>query len=270
MSNNLSRIDYGVFYPVLQQMAPYPTCSPNNYCIDLSNSKFKKVNNLVRMDLIIENDYADPIDCEGDPCHLAWLIRDNRHLMKYIGYSGRCSNYTSLSDLDPNTICPVVITQSAPAVCPPVDSYWPCTCSGDASIGDNSTILLDCGFKQLGDERMNEILNVFLTTPGVSAVSTMYLYGNGLTKVPQQVAKFSRLSSVSLSGNAIRHIASGAFDFSSTPLRFLYLSRNEIVSIEPDAFKDCDYYFCYCYNMFFIHFQFNIAISFTSDRKSVV
>jgi hypothetical protein len=39
MSNNLSRFDYGVFYPVLKQMAPYPTCSPNNYCIDLSNSK---------------------------------------------------------------------------------------------------------------------------------------------------------------------------------------------------------------------------------------
>ena len=26
----------------------------------------------------------DPIDCESDPCHLAWLVRDNRQLLKVI------------------------------------------------------------------------------------------------------------------------------------------------------------------------------------------
>jgi len=54
----------------------------------------------------------DPIDCEMDPCHLAWLIRDNRHLLSAIG--GQCSNGTLFDYLDPNafTDFPVIIIVS--------------------------------------------------------------------------------------------------------------------------------------------------------------
>ena len=49
---------------------------------------------------------TDPINCD---CHLAWLIRDNRHLLPGVIY-GKCSNGTSFKDLDPNGFasCPVI------------------------------------------------------------------------------------------------------------------------------------------------------------------
>ena len=46
--------------------------------------------------------YADKIDCVSDPCHLAWLIRDNRNLLKVVG-NGRCTDGKRFEDIDPNT-----------------------------------------------------------------------------------------------------------------------------------------------------------------------
>ena len=41
----------------------------------------------------------DPIDCVTDICHLAWLIRDNRHLLYVVGDATQCSNGTVFRDL---------------------------------------------------------------------------------------------------------------------------------------------------------------------------
>ena len=43
--------------------------------------------------------YADPIDCETDPCHLAWLLRDNRYLLSSFS-DAKCSNGTELKKVD--------------------------------------------------------------------------------------------------------------------------------------------------------------------------
>ena len=43
----------------------------------------------------------DPFDCSGDPCHLAWVIRDNRDLLEKIKGDPRCSNGTLIANLDP-------------------------------------------------------------------------------------------------------------------------------------------------------------------------
>ena len=51
----------------------------------------------------------DPIDCDSDPCHLAWLLRDNRHLLQSV-YNGTCSSLVRFEDIDPKTkfeLCPV-------------------------------------------------------------------------------------------------------------------------------------------------------------------
>ena len=52
---------------------------------------------------------SDRFDC-SDYCHLAWLIRDNRHLLQFVPF-GTCSYGTQFEDLDPNrfTDCPVII-----------------------------------------------------------------------------------------------------------------------------------------------------------------
>lgn len=42
---------------------------------------------------------ADPIDCESDICHLAWIIRDHRHLLKALFDGAYCLNGTELKDL---------------------------------------------------------------------------------------------------------------------------------------------------------------------------
>ena len=41
---------------------------------------------------------TDPMDCSD--CHLAWLIRDNRHLLAAV-YKGTCSNGTTFQQLEP-------------------------------------------------------------------------------------------------------------------------------------------------------------------------
>ena len=48
-----------------------------------------------------------PFDCSGDPCHLAWIIDENRHLLDNLAVDfrrhrskPRCSNGTYFHDLD--------------------------------------------------------------------------------------------------------------------------------------------------------------------------
>ena len=51
--------------------------------------------------------HIDPINCAD--CNLAWLIRDNRRLLKNVLYT-TCSNGTRFEDLNPNgyRTCPKV------------------------------------------------------------------------------------------------------------------------------------------------------------------
>ena len=61
--------------------------------------------------LIFVFSYIDPIDCESDPCHLAWLIRDNQYLFGVI-QNATCSNGKTLEELNPEDFnydkCPVL------------------------------------------------------------------------------------------------------------------------------------------------------------------
>jgi hypothetical protein len=51
---------------------------------------------------------TDAFDCVNDPCHLAWLVRDNRNLLSTV-QQGKCSNGSSFDQLDVNEFqnCPV-------------------------------------------------------------------------------------------------------------------------------------------------------------------
>ena len=49
----------------------------------------------------ISHYFLDPFDCSDDLCHLAWLIRDNRQLLKAT-YGATCSNGTYFERLNPN------------------------------------------------------------------------------------------------------------------------------------------------------------------------
>lgn len=51
---------------------------------------------------------SDPFDCDSDPCHLAWIIRDERLFLTHISETVSCSNGTLFLDLDPSGLvdCP--------------------------------------------------------------------------------------------------------------------------------------------------------------------
>ena len=117
--------------------------------------------------------------------------------------------------------------------CPPPASFAPCTCR-DGGERDGTT-WVDCSNKNLGDARIRDILNVFLS-PRVSPLGTLYLNNNSLTQVPEQIKLFPQLKKIWLDHNRIRMISSGAFDFIAR-LDKLSLYNNPVVSIEHGAFK---------------------------------
>ena len=63
----------------------------------------------MKVQLYIYYMYADPIDCERDICHLAWLIRDDPNLMvAFYNNIPTCSNGTRLDRLETSVFqsCP--------------------------------------------------------------------------------------------------------------------------------------------------------------------
>lgn len=59
------------------------------------------------MILFLLTNTADPFDCYSNPCHLAWLLRDNRNLLNSLT-NARCADGTAFEDLSSNLFdkCP--------------------------------------------------------------------------------------------------------------------------------------------------------------------
>lgn len=132
---------------------------------------------------------------------------------------------------------------SADIVCPPPESYAPCGCGLDVTAsGVEDTIAIECFDHFLGDARISEILDAFINTPSVSPVSTVALYRNLLTRVPEQIFNFTQLDSVFLDHNSIRTIHKNSFYFTRSP-RYVWLNNNQMTSMEPDAFQG----FCFSF-----------------------
>jgi hypothetical protein len=116
-------------------------------------------------------------------------------------------------------------------VCPNPSDYSPCECN---DRGDE-TVILNCRGRQLNDSKVSDILDSFISTPGVSPLASLNLWQNKLTRGPKQVKLFNRLEHLDLEGNQIRTVESGAFK--SNQLLSVFLSDNQLVDIEPGAFE---------------------------------
>ena len=123
----------------------------------------------------------------------------------------------------------------AAVICPPADTYAPCACQIDP-YGDGTSIRLNCNNQQLDDSQTSDMLDAFLTTPGISPLSWFNYPSNRLTKVPIQLPFFPLLDFVDLGRSSISSVPYGAFNFSKT-LNILYLNENGLDSIEPGAFQ---------------------------------
>ena len=122
------------------------------------------------------------------------------------------------------------------AVCPSANVILPCTCSQYTT----NTTTLNCNSLNLIDSQASEILDAYLSSPGVSPVGQLYLSNNRLlTRVPVQVKSFNQLRLAYLYSNAITSIESSAFNASdaANPLQYLELYGNQLTTIEPGAFK---------------------------------
>ena len=118
-------------------------------------------------------------------------------------------------------------------VCPPAQYYRPCNCQ---SWGQDDVAWLFCFNLNLNDTKMSQILSSFLTNPSTSPLGAVTLNNNLLTTVPEEIRHFPQLVYINLSGNNIRSISTGAFQFRATADRVL-LFENEISVIEPEAFQ---------------------------------
>lgn len=109
--NQVIRLDAQVFQSALKKINSLNYC-PTSY-LDLSTSKFSNL--ILSLNLILKLGnfiyYSAPIDCESDPCHLTWILVDNRHLLKTI-YGARCLDGNLLDSINPETFshCPKVLS----------------------------------------------------------------------------------------------------------------------------------------------------------------
>jgi len=128
---------------------------------------------------------------------------------------------------------------NASVVCPPPAAYAPyCYCSEWSH--KPGTINLDCARNAaINDTQMSDILDAFITTPGVSPVGYLFLVENQLTRVTSQINFFPQLETVDLQNNAITSADSGTFNFqdAANPIKDLLFAWNGVKTIAPGAFQ---------------------------------
>ena len=119
-------------------------------------------------------------------------------------------------------------------ICPPPETYAPCYC-GPTTM-EYGTLILECSRCNLTDSEVSDILDAFLSTPGVSPLLILNLSGNQLTRVPSQMQLFTELVVIEFQNNAIPSIESGTFN-SNDDNWSLYLDSNQLTTIAPSAFR---------------------------------
>lgn len=145
--------------------------------------------------------------------------------------------------------------------CPPVEDFKPCSCE---SIGvSNRSLKLDCTNRQLGHDRISQILQncLLLQNKTSRKLGQIILIGNRLVNgVPDEIRLFDELSIVDLQWNQIRIIESGAFKFPDKVVEpgFVDLGFNQITHIMGGAFQGN--FKCYSQlSSFIIQCEFNTS-----------
>ena len=91
------------------------------------------------------------------------------------------------------------------------------------------------------DDKVSDMLDMLLNTPGISPIGLLGINQNLLTQVPYQTLLFPQLQELDLKSNELTLIKSGTFNFpdKNNPLRKLDLFRQYTtlpLIIEPAAF----------------------------------
>lgn len=117
LGNQLTRFESDVFRSVVEQIQPY---APDYARINIGRN---------------------PIDCANDPCHLAWIVRDNPIMMNAIP-GAQCSNGTLLRSLNPSTLC----FKQETFLCPSLNGFYanPSSCTSYYQCSNSIPYKFDC------------------------------------------------------------------------------------------------------------------------------
>ena len=125
--------------------------------------------------------------------------------------------------------------------CPPEEMSSPCTCHCD--VYEDLSLLIDCERRQVSDDRISEILNVFLNDETLDPLRTLrldYNY-NYITKIPEQLKLFPEFQELYLYASDIKTITTGSLTFQATE-KVVGLGY-DVRTIEPGAFEGAFYLF---------------------------
>ena len=97
---------------------------------------------------------------------------------------------------------------------------------------------LNLNGNKISGQKAEEIFVKLAASTSVDSLKTLYLSYNFLTSIPSQLGSaFPNLKTVYLDNNNISHIPSSSLNFASPYLEYLYLKKNQIKTIENDAFQ---------------------------------
>ena len=109
-----------------------------------------------------------------------------------------------------------------------------CTCQ--ESLSYEWGLEINCKELNLNDSSIDNVLQALLKSD-VSPTVTFDASYNSLTKVPDDLSKLSKLTTIYMFRNQITSIPSGAFQSDSTNQIGIYLAYNQISSLSPGAFN---------------------------------
>ena len=164
---------------------------------------------------------AGPLDCSVTACGAEkWIIQSAAYKKYFV--NAKCSGGIELQN-----VCDKC---SVECLCPSATLITPCLCNGNSNYPGKVDI--DCSGQKLNDTRAAEIVsNVPATTP----IGFFSFASNNLTVVPPGLPKFTTMSGLSLSSNAIPIIRQGELDLKSSTLMQLDLNSMSLQTIENNS-----------------------------------
>ena len=138
----------------------------------------------------------------------------------------------------------VAVATASKITCPDAKVIAPCTCDAyganvvmHAPSKPNEYAALHCAFKELDDAQVSDILDAYLNTAKVSPLRYLALDNNRLTKVPQQISRFTQLNYLLLNKNKIASLPEGSLKFGDDTVWHLALAENPLFgNVQPGAF----------------------------------
>ena len=163
--------------------------------------------------------FSAQLGCSSTSCgSVAWL-RNNPNYMRYF-VNGKCADQTPLTSLT-----------AATCFCPSLQTLiTPCTCA--ASPNNPGTVDIVCAGNAMPDDKMTSIIS---DIPATLPIGKLDLSSTGRTDVTLGLTKLTTIAELDLAVNQIAAVNNGALAVNSSTLMKLYLSFNQLATIEQTS-----------------------------------